>query len=493
MKELKKKLESGKLTPQVENIVSKYGNNVVSPIINYQNISKKETFDTIEFAELIKNKLLNAVSKFDNKKVKTFFESHYTELKAEKYLKEIQESFEFALVMRSREISIEETTQNAFRKILELYNNQPVLNVRTSESIAKQAYSTPIPLGYLISSYSDFFSNTVYEPCAGNGSLTIASLARNVTVCEIDPIRIKHLEHLGYDVFPFSALDPATRIQLLGKEKFKRIVMNPPFGSYPSNQHIKINGRAITDIDQAIAIHSLQFLEPNGLAAIILGGHNLKVDKYGGFKANDQFFLNHIYRNYDVIKNIDINGDLYRKQGTSFDIRLIILRNSNTKEFKHVLPYDYSDKPGQILKANTWEDLYNILSEPYSVSATTHEGKKGESNEQQNNQSYTSNSSEASGELGSQRQRERIQTDERDFGDRRNQRQRIENNKGNDSKRDRRPDTQHETDGHRARRDDSNTERIGMPGGLDSSDTQDSVIDEEKFRKFAEFLKKAGL
>lgn len=682
---IKKNLESGKLTPQVENIISKYGKNVVSPIINSQNISTKETFDTIEFAELIKDKLLNAVSKFDNNKLKTFFESHYTKLKAEKYLKEIQESFEFALVMRSREISVEETTQNAFRKIIELYNNQPVLNVRTSESVAKQAYSTPIPLGYLISSYLDLFSNTVYEPCAGNGSLTIASLARNVTTCEIDPIRVKHLLHLGFNVIKFSALDPATRAILLGNGKYKRIVMNPPFGSYPANQHIKINGRAITDIDQAIAIHSLQFLEPNGIAAIILGGHNLKVDKYGGYKANDQFFLNHIYRNFDVIKNIDINGDLYRKQGTSFDIRLIILRNSNTKEFKHVLPFDYSDKQGQILKANTWEDLYKFLSpenipesavkhedknsemsydefieliksqgiSPYKIkvgnyvleskrsphsdnfyfairykngmdvrtssdeisadekaerikyfgshrtkeltalvvyedfikkstnkennesynldlmdrvelslllrnlkpkifndirthdslnkkigiserayeeiqmyllhpSKKNHKGNyslkemerientkdtakkiinrfdnryfyKGENNEQQSSQSNTNNSSEASRELDSKRQRERIQADERDSRDRGNQGQRITNNKGNDAKRDRNPDTQHETDEHGNRGYDSNAERIGVPGGLDSSDPSSSVIDEEKFAKFAEFLKKAGL
>ncbi len=594
VEKIKKNLESGKLTPQVENIISKYGKNVVSPIINSQNISTKETFDTIEFSKLIGLRI-DFTENVKNKDIYSLFEKTYNQ-KPEKYLKQIQESVELILVEESRYTANLRETKDAFNKILSLYNNQPVLNVRTSESVAKQAYSTPISLGFLISNYLDLKNNSVYEPCAGNGSLTITAKANNVTACEIDPIRVKHLLHLGFNVIKFSALDPATRVILQGFGKFKRIVMNPPFGSYPSNQHIKINGRAITDIDQAIAIHSLQFLEPNGIAAIILGGHNLKVDKYGGYKANDQFFLNHIYRNFDVIKNIDINGDLYRKQGTSFDIRLIILRNSNTKEFKHVLPYDYSDKPGQILKANTWEDLYNILTKEetfeinndeelrkvierdafisgnnfnktivtqeladsknanefadrleyfskekkvipyndktkkliqsirnlgskftgvefqkfinialselglqesiydesvYSKSAATHE--KGETNEQQNNQSHTSNSREASRELDSERQRERIQADERDSGDRRNKGQGIANNKSNDTKRDRNPDTQHETDEHGNRGYDSNARRVGVPGRLDSSDPSPGVIDEEKFRKFAEFLKKAGL
>ena len=640
-------------------------------------------FDTIDFNEKIATKI-DFTKNVKNQEIYSLFEKTYNQ-KPEKFLKQIQESVELTLVSEARYLAITYALEGAFNRIMSLYNNQPVLNVRTSDSVGKQAYSTPIPLGFLISNYLDLQNNSVYEPCAGNGSLTIAAKANNVTACEIDPIRVKHLLHLGFNVIKFSALDPATRVILLGNGKYKRIVMNPPFGSYPANQHIKINGRAITDIDQAIAIHSLQFLEPNGIAAIILGGHNLKVDKYGGYKANDQFFLNHIYRNFDVIKNIDINGDLYRKQGTSFDIRLIILINSNTKEFKHVLPFDYSDKQGQILKANTWEDLYKFLSpenipesavkhedknsemsydefieliksqgiSPYKIkvgnyvleskrsphsdnfyfairykngmdvrtssdeisadekaerikyfgshrtkeltalvvyedfikkstnkennesynldlmdrvelslllrnlkpkifndirthdslnkkigiserayeeiqmyllhpSKKNHKGNyslkemerientkdtakkiinrfdnryfyKGENNEQQSSQSNTNNSSEASRELDSKRQRERIQADERDSRDRGNQGQRIANNKGNDAKRDRNPDTQHETDEHGNRGYDSNAQGVGMPGGLDSSDTSPSVIDEEKFAKFAEFLKKAGL
>lgn len=328
----------------------------------------KYSFDTVEFAELIKNKLLDESSKFDNNKLKTFFESHYTNLKHEKFLKEIQESCELALVMRSKEYGIDRTTKDAFNRILSLYNNQPTLNVRTSDSVARQAYSTPIPLGFLISDYLDLYSNTVYEPCAGNGSLTIRSLAKNVTVNEIDPIRINHLEHLGYKVMKGDALD------ITFDRKFARIVMNPPFGVYPASKHIKLNGKAITQIDQAIAIHSLQFLEPDGIASLILGGHTLTKDPRGGFKSTDQFFHNHLYRNYDILKCIDINGDLYRKQGTSFDIRLIILRNSNTPEYKHILPYQYGDKPGQVLKANTWEELYDFLSpENIPESATKHE------------------------------------------------------------------------------------------------------------------------
>lgn len=348
-----------------------------------------DKFDTIEFADLIRKNILTQNSKIDNRRINSFFESTYINLKSEKFIKEIQESFELALVKHCRQIFFEkiidlkyekrkevanELHKKIFDRILDTYNNQPVLNVRTSESVQNQAYSTPIPLGYLISFYLGLYeqqNRSVFEPCAGNGSLLIAAHLDNVTANELHPIRVKHLESHGFRVEPGNALDYTPN------RKFARIVMNPPFGIYPTNKHIKINGKAITQIDQAIAIHSLQYLEPNGIAAIILGGHTLTKDPRGGFKSTDQFFHNHLYRNYDILKCIDINGDLYRKQGTSFDIRLIILRNSNTQEYKHILPYQYGDKPGQVLKANTWEDLYNFLSpENISKSAITHENKK---------------------------------------------------------------------------------------------------------------------
>ena len=346
-------------------------------------------FDTIEFADLIRKNILTQNSKIDNRRINSFFESTYINLKSEKFIKEIQESIELALVKHCRQIFFEkiidlkyekrkevanELHKKIFDRILDTYNNQPVLNVRTSESVQNQAYSTPIPLGYLISFYLGLYeqqNRSVFEPCAGNGSLLIAAHLDNVTANELHPIRVKHLESHGFRVEPGNALDYTPN------RKFARIVMNPPFGVYPANKHIKINGKAITQIDQAIAIHSLQYLEPNGIAAIILGGHTLTKDPRGGFKSTDQFFHNHLYRNYDILKCIDINGDLYRKQGTSFDIRLIILRNSNTQEYKHILPYQYGNQPGQVLKANTWEDLYNFLSpENIPKSATTHENNE---------------------------------------------------------------------------------------------------------------------
>ena len=119
--------------------------------------------------------------------------------------------------------------------------------------------------------------------------------------------------------------------------------------------------------------------------------------------------------------------------------------------------------------------------------------KTGETNEQQNNHSHTNNSSAASGELDSERQRERLQTNERDSGNSRNQGQRIVDNENHESEGYSRKNHPNETDEHGNRGYGQDAQRIGVSGGLNPSDPSSGVIDEEKFKKFAEFLKKAGL
>ena len=61
-------------------------------------------------------------------------------------------------------------------QIENLYAKQPLLNVRTSTSMAGQAYSTPVPMAYQAIRLANATPDaTTYEPTAGNGMLLIGT------------------------------------------------------------------------------------------------------------------------------------------------------------------------------------------------------------------------------------------------------------------------------------------------------------------------------
>ena len=91
----------------------------------------------------------------------------------------VKELMELAIVRKARVIARDEseTFYERYQKIVELYNNQVNLSMRTSQSVLLQQYSTPAPIGFLAGVYTGAFENhiTVFEPSAGNGLLTITA------------------------------------------------------------------------------------------------------------------------------------------------------------------------------------------------------------------------------------------------------------------------------------------------------------------------------
>ena len=71
-----------------------------------------------------------------------------------------------------------------------LYERQPTLGSRSSTSILRQQYSTPLPIAYLTAELVGIDSSTtVYEPTAGNGALLLTADPAKVTANEIDAER----------------------------------------------------------------------------------------------------------------------------------------------------------------------------------------------------------------------------------------------------------------------------------------------------------------
>ena len=83
--------------------------------------------------------LRKMVAEFDGKEVDNY------------RLKEAQEMLEAAIARHSRDIVTSNHNGDAstFNQLVDSYNKQPNLNIRTSTSVENQAYSTPAPLAFV--------------------------------------------------------------------------------------------------------------------------------------------------------------------------------------------------------------------------------------------------------------------------------------------------------------------------------------------------------
>ncbi|MBT1688901.1 strawberry notch-like NTP hydrolase domain-containing protein [Dawidia soli] len=234
----------------------------------------------------------------------------------------VKELTEAALIRAARQItvtSLEIATK--YQKIVELYNAQPNLSHRTSHSVSLQQYSTPAPIAYLAGLYVNADEDiSIFEPSAGNGLLTIAANPANVTVNEIDTVRLANLRREAYRQV---LMQDGARPFIMLRNHFDAVLTNPPFGEIPK---LKFDGFTIGALEHHMALIALQTMRDEGKAAIIIGGHN-RFDKKGRLQQGpNRFFMNYLYSHYHVDDVVNINGrKLYARQGTGVRIRLILI------------------------------------------------------------------------------------------------------------------------------------------------------------------------
>ena len=231
------------------------------------------------------------------------------------------EMVEAAVVMAAREIiqagrSQGRSPQLIYDRLVDLYNRQPNLGVRTSTSVANQAYSTPAPLAYIASELAGITTQTkVYEPTAGNGMLVIGAAGRNLTLNELNDDRFNTLKQLfpGAVVTKGSALDNKVKAG-----SFDVVIENPPFGKVGD----------ISNIDHDIANESLLAMMPDGRAVLILGGvqSNTEEGRREGYrgKAKREFYYD-LYNKYNVVDHFTVGGNMYAKQGTTYPVDVIVI------------------------------------------------------------------------------------------------------------------------------------------------------------------------
>jgi len=306
------------------------------------------------FLQGVKRNLLNQSQKPYNKKSveKWAAENGITDKN------EVKELTELAIVSAARYYAhIKGSIRERFDKIVELYGRQVNLSHRTSQSILLQQYSTPAPISYLAGVFCELDKlqlkgGLAFEPSAGNGLLTIAAdTYSSVVVNEIDTIRRANLETLGFkNVWNKDATKPFHDLSYT----FSAVLTNPPFGTI--DPPVYFDDYKISSLEHVMALRALDTMTMNGKSAIIIGGHT-KWDQNGRIQAGkNRIFFNYLYSRFYVKDVININGHkLYSRQGTAFDVRLILIAGRKHKA-EGVAPLH---NPILDIEVSTFHELYN--------------------------------------------------------------------------------------------------------------------------------------
>lgn len=229
----------------------------------------------------------------------------------------LQEYVEMAIINEAKNIANRNdlSTKEKYDLVVELYETQPTISMRSSERIEKQQYSTPIPMSFLAGQFvRDIAPSTILEPSAGNGMMIFNVDAKNVIANEIDKVRLENLKEQGFrqvtnqdGTLPFNLMVDG-------------IVTNPPFGPAPKKDYL---GYGISGLDEQMVVNALESMNDNGRASIVIGGHTNYNDN--GTLKSQRAFLNYLYNYYNVTDIINVGGNLFQKQGTTFPTRMILI------------------------------------------------------------------------------------------------------------------------------------------------------------------------
>lgn len=272
---------------------------------------------------------------------------------------DMQELVELAMTNETRKVALRYINRDnqkfGYDIILAMYNMQPLLNARDSTRFEKQQYSTPTPFGYVMGQFVQASKQveSVLEPSAGNGALTITFPSGIVHVNDIDERRLDNLRTLGYkEVTNRDALLPFD-------ESVDAVMTNPPFGTTTAKE---FDGGLfkISSLEGLMAINALDSMKDNGRAAIVIGG-NTSYRENGAMQSKDMKLFSYLYSHYNVVDVINLDGEMYKRNGTKYDVRIILINGRKTGPFKRTAPPVKSKARAEQVK--TFDELYKRIQD----------------------------------------------------------------------------------------------------------------------------------
>lgn len=272
----------------------------------------------------------------------------------------LQELVEDGLVRAARLVNISwggaKYSRRSFDEICQLYAMQPTIAQRSSNRIKMQQYSTPLPMAWVANLFAMLGKKDgkVLEPTAGNGMLVFSIPPKQVHVNELDETRLANLREQGFaEVTQQDATEPFE-----GGKQYDVILANPPFGKRDA---VEFDGDKISGLDPQITLNALDAMKDNGRAAIIIGG-NFEYRPNGAIKDKPAFW-SHLYNHYNVVGVVDMSGDMYARQGTTFPTRMILINGRRSEEDRKQGTCYPPVQADAVRKAETFDDLYEIVNE----------------------------------------------------------------------------------------------------------------------------------
>lgn len=276
---------------------------------------------------------------------------------------DLQELVELAMTQITREAAIggingnAEQQRAAYDRIVSMYRIQPNLNARDSERLMKQQYSTPTPFGYVMGQFVRAFGKkigSVLEPSAGNGALTIALDPKTVHANDIDDARLANLRKLG-----FGSVTAQNALLPFKGEMVDAVMTNPPFGTVTEKMYDGVF--RITSLEGQMAINALDSMKNDGRAAIVIGG-NTSYRENGSMNPKDAAFFGYLYSRYNVVDVINISGKaLYSRNGTGYDVRMILIDGHKSGELQRVYPPVKAKARAE--QVTTFDELYKRVQD----------------------------------------------------------------------------------------------------------------------------------
>lgn len=204
--------------------------------------------------------------------------------------------------------SLDEITESILNAI-------PTQTKRSEEQVSLQQFSTPPNIAYLASWVANIDNkDTVLEPSAGIGGLASFAKADGATVYvnELSDSRLEMLKQLPFDGFYNENAEQINNI-LPDSVSPSVVLMNPPFSS-TGGRTKNSTKNAIPHIEQAL----LRLQDGGRLVAIVGKG---MADDTPTFRN----WYNELREKYNIRANIGIDGENYKKYGTTFDVQMLVI------------------------------------------------------------------------------------------------------------------------------------------------------------------------
>lgn len=274
-------------------------------------------------------------------------------------LRGLQEAVEAAM-QRALATHHPDAGEAAYRFAVGLTERQPVFAFRTSTSVANQQYSTPLPMSIAAQILlGDTSKGKVFEPTIGNGSLVTALPADTaITGVEIDPARVGRVNTLlanrpQAQIVTGDVLNVGSDLP----DDFDFVISNPPFGGL--QPAVRFGDVRVNRIDHLIALNALARRKENGRGVFIIAADRESLMNPGKIAGGSKSFFAWLADHYEIEDAVELDGALYRKQGSEYPVRMVTVGRRRTPEQAADLLRTKAARLGDRLPVvNTWDELW---------------------------------------------------------------------------------------------------------------------------------------